>query len=159
MVTERRSWMRRATATALAVMLSSAFTVGALAQERHRGDEDRHGPEARGDRHEERWDEHRDIRHFRDHDLRVWRGGHWIHDRHDGRFGWWWVVGGAWYFYPAPVYPYPNPYVPPVVVAAPPRPDASPQYWYFCRSSNAYYPYVTSCPEGWMQVAPQPVLQ
>ena len=25
----------------------------------------------------------------------------------DGRFGWWWDVDGAWYFYEQPVYPYP----------------------------------------------------
>jgi hypothetical protein len=28
--------------------------------------------------------------------------------------------------------------------------------WYFCRSENAYYPYVTTCPEGWQPVAPTP---
>ena len=31
-----------------------------------------------------------------------WGGGHWLHDRHDGRLGWWWVVGPSWYFYPRP---------------------------------------------------------
>jgi hypothetical protein len=25
----------------------------------------------------------------------------------DGRYGWWWDVDGAWYFYEQPVYPYP----------------------------------------------------
>ena len=35
--------------------------------------------------------------------------------------GWWWVVGGVWYFYPSPVYPYPSPWEPPpVVIASPP---------------------------------------
>jgi len=93
---------------------------------------------------------------FREQDLRQWHGGHWVHDRHAGRLGWWWVVGGAWYFYPAPVYPYPDPYVPPTV--APPAPPASAptQYWYYCARARAYYPYVTSCPEGWMQVVPPP---
>ncbi|WP_347986648.1 hypothetical protein [Methylomonas sp. AM2-LC] len=28
--------------------------------------------------------------------------------------------------------------------------------WYFCRESNAYYPYVNTCPNGWEQVAPTP---
>jgi hypothetical protein len=23
--------------------------------------------------------------------------------------GWWWVIGPAWYLYPAPIYPYPDP--------------------------------------------------
>ena len=30
----------------------------------------------------------------------AWQGGHWRHEIHDGRDGWWWDVGGAWYFYP-----------------------------------------------------------
>jgi hypothetical protein len=29
-----------------------------------------------------------------------WRHGHWHHARHHGHFGWWWVVGGIWYYYP-----------------------------------------------------------
>jgi hypothetical protein len=31
--------------------------------------------------------------------------------------------------------------------------------WYFCRESNAYYPYVSTCPNGWEQVAPTPPQQ
>ncbi len=141
MARERRSWILRAAVAGLVAVLSLALAPRAMAEDRHE--------------REEHWDRHRDIREFHDRDLHVWRGGHWVHGRHGGRLGWWWVVGGAWYFYPAPVYPYPNPYVPPVVVATPPPPDASPQYWYYCRSASAYYPYVTSCPEGWMQVVPQ----
>jgi hypothetical protein len=30
----------------------------------------------------------------------AWGGGRWHHEIHDGRDGWWWDVGGAWYFYP-----------------------------------------------------------
>jgi hypothetical protein len=79
-----------------------------------------------------------------------------MHGRHLGRLGWWWVVGGAWYFYPAPVYPYPDPYIPPVVTPAPPSPGEPAAYtWYYCRSAQAYYPYVGSCPEPWVPVAPQ----
>lgn len=47
-----------------------------------------------------------------------WRAGHWRHGNHDGRHGWWWVVGGIWYFYPTPIYPYPEPKAP----ATPPAP-------------------------------------
>ena len=75
-----------------------------------------------------------------------------------GRLGWWWIVGGAWYFYPAPVYPYPDPYIPPAVVtpALPPSLTQSPpQYWYYCPSAKGYYPYVADCPEGWRPVVPQ----
>ena len=57
-----------------------------------------------------------DIRHFESRDLHQWRSGSWRHGSHGGRIGWWWVIGGLWYFYPEPVYPYPDPYRPPVVV-------------------------------------------
>jgi hypothetical protein len=30
----------------------------------------------------------------------AWGGGRWRHEIHNGRNGWWWDVGGAWYFYP-----------------------------------------------------------
>lgn len=40
-----------------------------------------------------------------------WHEGRWFHGPHDGRMGWWWIAGDGWYFYSAPVYPYPDPYV------------------------------------------------
>jgi Ni/Co efflux regulator RcnB len=40
------------------------------------------------------------------------------------------------------------------VGASVPPPSATP--WYFCGSANAYYPYVTQCPEGWEFVSPPP---
>ena len=30
----------------------------------------------------------------------AWEGGRWRHEMHNGRNGWWWDVGGVWYFYP-----------------------------------------------------------
>ena len=30
------------------------------------------------------------------------------------------------------------------------------QWWYWCASSRGYYPYVSSCAEGWQRVTPQP---
>jgi hypothetical protein len=30
----------------------------------------------------------------------AWRNGQWHHATRDGRDGWWWDVGGFWYFYP-----------------------------------------------------------
>ena len=33
----------------------------------------------------------------------AWEGGRWRHEMHNGRFGWWWDVGGVWYFYPQPM--------------------------------------------------------
>jgi hypothetical protein len=115
---------------------------------------------------------HGDIRRFERHDLHQWRSGAWQHGHHDGRLGWWWVVGGMWYFYPQAVYPYPDPYTPPVVVIeqttppavvvqpAPSAPPAvaqqAPQYWYYCESSKTYYPYVPTCAEGWKTVPAKP---
>ena len=68
---------------------------------------------------------------------------------------------------PAYFYPPPLPYYYPGIFTRPPAPDymepypgqsipRQSQYWYYCSSSNAYYPYVQQCPEGWQQVAPQP---
>jgi hypothetical protein len=58
-------------------------------------------------------------RSFDDHDWTLWRGGHWAHEHHDGRLGWWWVAGDDWFFYPDPVYPYPDPDVMPQQDATP----------------------------------------
>jgi len=66
---------------------------------------------------------------------------------------WWGPPYPYWGYYP-PAYYYPPP---PVVVQAPPvyveQPTQS--YWYYCRSANAYYPNVQSCPEAWLKVAPR----
>ncbi len=69
------------------------------------------------------------------------------------------------FFYP-PMHMYP-PYYPPTVIvpSAPPvyiqseetRPaQQRTYYWYYCRNPEGYYPYIQQCPEGWLQVAPQP---
>ncbi|MGG1944144.1 hypothetical protein AB1286_04960 [Trinickia sp. NRRL B-1857] len=92
-----------------------------------------------------------DMHRFVDQDAHVWRTGRWHHSHHDGRIGWWWVVGGLWYFYPQPIYPYPDPFVPGDVAYAP---GGMGPYWYYCQSAGQYYPYVTYCPEGWVPVVP-----
>ncbi len=51
---------------------------------------------------------HHDFRHFTPAEHRWWVGGNWRHTWWHGRYGWWWNVGGSWYFYNAPVYPYPS---------------------------------------------------
>lgn len=83
------------------------------------------------------------IHHF---DHRYWHGGHWWHGHYGGRWGWWWIVGPDWYWYSAPVYPYPDPYLPP---------GATPGYWYYCDFYQQYYPYVGACPSGWRSVPAQ----
>lgn len=74
-------------------------------------------------------------------------GGHFGPRFHSGVF-----VGAALF---APFYFYPTlpPYYPaPLVFPAP----GQPQYWYYCASLQAYYPYVKECPEAWQPVVPQP---
>lgn len=88
----------------------------------------------------------------------AWHSGRWVHDWWDGRYGWWWIVGGTRYFYPAPVYPYPAPMVPPGVVVV----AAAPQAAYYCANPAGYYPAVPQCLAPWQTVplpaaAPAPV--
>ena len=58
------------------------------------------------------------------------------------------------YYYPyAYGYPY-YPYQPPVYNVPEPT-----YYWYYCQDPQGYYPYVKSCPGGWMKVIPTPPQQ
>lgn len=77
-----------------------------------------------------------------------WNRGHWAHDWWDGRYGWWWVLGGARYFYAEPVYPYPSAVVPPGMVAVP-----APQTAYYCGNPAGYYPQVAQCFVAWQLVS------
>jgi hypothetical protein len=59
--------------------------------------------------------------------------------------------------YTYPLYPYSYRYWNPYAYAAPIYVDVSPpapSYWYYCASTRTYYPYVSTCSEGWMQVVP-----
>jgi hypothetical protein len=139
--------------------LSLQFAIQPCMADEHHGaggeHHDRGGfREFRGDRHE--GFRGGDIRRFREHDFGIWHGGRWVHGPHGGRRGWWWIAGGIWYFYPAPIYPYPDPYLPPV--AELPAPAAT-QYWYYCNDPPGYYPYVPQCLTQWQPVpanAPPP---
>ena len=134
---------------ALAILALMPCLAGPSLADEHR----HHGHEA-GPRAE--W--HGEIGRFHEHDMELWRGGRWHHSRHDGRLGWWWIVGGVWYFYPVRVEPYPDPYQPPVVVVPPP--PTPPQYWYYCANPAGYYPYVARCAVNWQRVpatAPAPL--
>ncbi|HUJ03881.1 MAG TPA: hypothetical protein VLW75_09610 [Rhizomicrobium sp.] len=84
-----------------------------------------------------------DVHNF---DRDRWGRGEWHHERHNGRFGWWWVVGPEWYFFDAPIYPYPDSFVPPGEEFG---------WWYWCEDYQEYYPYVTDCPSGWEPVLPR----
>ena len=90
--------------------------------------------------------------------------------------GWGPVIGlglglGIWELsYPYYPYSYNGYYTPPVIIQqqapevyyqpspqyAPPAPIQEPSYWYYCRDSQGYYPYVKECPKGWMKVVPTP---
>lgn len=96
--------------------------------------------------------EHRDTGHFTQSEHSNWVSGRWHHGWHEGRLGWWWLAGGGWFFYNAPVYPYP------VVVSndydydddyGPGLPG---QYWYYCSNPPGYYPYVQYCSVPWQPV-------
>jgi hypothetical protein len=95
------------------------------------------------------------------------------------------VYVGAPFAWPGPyyygAYPYPYPYAypygyppayyPPAVVGVPispptyveqnPSGQAAPaqsadSWWYYCPSSEIYYPYVKECAQPWQRVPPQP---
>jgi hypothetical protein len=44
----------------------------------------------------------REIAAFSPREREIWLGGRWHHDMRFGRFGYWWEVNGAWYFYDRP---------------------------------------------------------
>lgn len=86
----------------------------------------------------------------------AWGHGGW--HRGPGVSVYWGV--GPWYPW-YPWYPYPAYSEPPVIVQQSPTYVApqqqQPYYWYYCQSPRGYYPYVKSCPGGWMKVVPNTV--
>ena len=67
-------------------------------------------------------------------------------------YGYYGYYGPAYYYGPGYYY------APPATVYAEPettvvQPPAN--YWYYCASAKAHYPYVTSCPSGWEAVPAQ----
>jgi hypothetical protein len=72
--------------------------------------------------------------------------------------------GPGWWGPPAyPYYPYYSSYpAPPVVIEQQPQAyvqqnQQESDYWYYCQNPQGYYPYVKSCPGGWMKVVPDTV--
>jgi hypothetical protein len=153
----RRGFMRNM----LSSLLTGFFvfligTTPVFANSGYRGGHERHGQEVRHEKRDSLW--HGDIHHFREHDFDKWRSGHWIHDFRGGRESWWWVAGGLWYVYPAPLYPYPDPYTPPGVIIDV-VPGTSSPYYYHCENPEGYFPYVEQCVGVWERVSsiPAPV--
>jgi len=60
---------------------------------------------------------------------------------------------GGYYSY-APTYApgYPQP----AYASQGPTPMQQPSSWYYCPSSNGYYPYVRQCAAGWQQISATP---
>jgi hypothetical protein len=109
------------------------------------------------------------VRDFSAAEFGRWRGGAWGVGWHFGRFGWWWDVGGVWYPYDEPIYPFPlevsaltvygDPYVAaPALAAGPaiaPLP-AAPAALYSCASPPGYFPAVGSCGQPWQMTDAPP---
>lgn len=101
----------------------------------------------------------RELKSFSTDERNLWQSGRWVHDWHDGHLAWWWTVGGFWYLYPQPAFPYPR-YVATFAVTGnqPPAPEglSSAQSWFYCDRPSGYTPYVSSCDGTWRQVAISP---
>jgi len=73
----------------------------------------------------------------------------------------WGGWGPGWWGPPAyPYYPYYS--SPPVVIGQQPQVYAQQNqqesgYWFYCQNPQGYYPYINSCPGGWMKVVPDTV--
>ena len=90
-----------------------------------------------------------------------WNHGRWVHDRHGGRLGWWWVAGPTWVYYDRP-HSFAQP--PQTIIiqqapVAPPAPVVSP-VMYYCKATGTHYPETVTCPGGWTtmtaETPPQP---
>jgi hypothetical protein len=96
----------------------------------------------------------RNFAHFTPSDRAAWQHGEWRHTWHDGHYGWWWFVGNSWFFYPAPIYPYPL-YIGSLYYYDYYDQYGAPDYyWYYCEDPPGYYPYVQQCNGPWEPVPP-----
>lgn len=141
-----RTWQSRVRGGVAALVLGLALAglpQAVEAQQHHGGGGGRGG---------DGW--HHDFGRDGGYDIGRWHGGHWWQGDHWGHHGWWWVVGPDWwYWYPGPVYPYPDFYMPPENVI----PAPTGVYWYYCQNPAGYYPYVGRCLVPWQPLPPQPV--
>ena len=97
-----------------------------------------------------------DFAHFTSAERLQWQHGGWHHEWHHGHFGWWWFAGGAWFFYPQPIYPYPE-YIGPDYYYDYDNEFGPPAYyWYFCADPEGYFPDVQQCNVPWQAVPPTP---
>jgi hypothetical protein len=90
-------------------------------------------------------------------DYNNWQTGRWEKTHHDGKLGWWWILGSSWYLFEQPAYPYPviNPiYVSPIVT----EPELNVQIQniaksrYYCSTTGQYYPESNICSVPWKKI-------
>ena len=97
-----------------------------------------------------------EFSHFTAPERAAWQGGRWHYAWHRGHRGWWWIIDDAWFFYPAPIYPYP-PYIGSLDYYDYSEWFGTPDYyWYYCTNPEGYYPYVQECLGTWHAVPPAP---
>ncbi len=111
------------------------------------------------------------VRDFTPAEFGLWHGGFWGVGWHYGRLGWWWDVGGVYYPYAVPVYPYPLEvsaltvygddtvdlgYPVADAPSIPPLP-AAPTGVYSCADPAGYFPTVQTCAQPWQlaEAAPE----
>jgi hypothetical protein len=128
----------KATLLFLAVLLGMTASAAALAQHRHHGHGHGHGA---------RFGFFIGAPAF-------WYGSPYYYNRYPYAYG-------AYPYYPQTVVvpSGPTTYVEqdPVETAPPPSaPAPAASSWYYCRESNAYYPYVNQCAGPWERVSPRP---
>lgn len=95
-----------------------------------------------------------DFGHFTPEERTAWEHGGWRHTWHHGHYGWWWGVGDFWFFYPGPIYPYPDYIGPEDYYDYYDQYGAPAYYWYHCGDPAGYYPYVQQCNVPWEPVPP-----
>lgn len=68
--------------------------------------------------------------------------------------------GGVVILRPWPTYRYEYYSPPPVIIREQPSfygqpQEQEPYYWFYCQDPQGYYPYVRTCPGGWLKVVPE----
>lgn len=132
-------------------------------QDRHHNDREHYIPQNHYAEHHNRPHyQHQERNHFVPHqswrgnfhqdDLRAWNNGRWSNTNHNGRQGWWWIVGSEWFYYNSRVDNVPRMNVPSVIYQSHYHRNIPQNVNYYCKPVGAYYPYVTSCPSAWITI-------
>jgi hypothetical protein len=95
-----------------------------------------------------------DFMHLTAEQRTAWQHGGWRHSWHNGHWGWWWVAGGLWFYYPEPIYPYPDYIGTDYYYDYYDEYGTPGYYWYYCENPQGYYPYVQQCNGPWEPVPP-----